>query len=434
MGGRSTTIVTMSSSPSRLARWGGLLALALLASVRLAPAKAVDGDLPSIEAGLTALYADVRPAVVSIVSHRGRLVGDRQGARRVALRRLVASGVIVDEAGSLVTSDQAAQPGDSLVVYLSDGRVAGAQYLGGNPAIHISLLQLSVPKPVPALRAAGEWDADLLPEWMATIAYGPWQGSSPGAPALMLSHRDAVQTTRVPCGDSLAVIWRIRAPFHPGNSGGALVSLDGQWLGLITGALASSDSPSSMSASATGNWDSGLAVPAATVMCAVRAIRREPAPIFGFLGVSTYRPGQVQRDSLRGAFGVVVSEVLHGSPADLAGVIPGDIILRYGGRPVAEVMELTRMVAETTPGALIVVDVQRDGVARAVNVRIGDRAEQESTLARQSRESTQRNALLREIQRYETRIAQLRKELQRLEAARSGDEARSAGPSARNPG
>jgi len=417
----------MRSSPSKLPRAGGLLALALLAGLSGWPASA-QSDLPSLEAGLSALYAEIRPAVVSIVSHRGRLAGDPSGARIVAYRRLVATGVIVDEAGSIVTTDQVAQPGDSLIAYLPDGRRARAAYIGGNPAIHVALLQLQGPRPFPALHQWSEWGS-LLPEWMATVAYGPWQGPAPGNPALALSHREAVQTTRVPCGDSLAAVWRIRAPFHPGNSGGALVSLDGQWLGLITGALASTERPAGDGLNA-GTWDTGLVVPAATVMRAVREIRssREPAPRFGYLGVSTYRPGQVQRDSLQGGFGVIVSQVLRGSPADQAGVIPGDIILRYGGRSVGEVMQLTRMVAETPPGAVVPMDIQRDGVAREMRVRIGDRTAQESTIARQSRENSQRNALLREIQRYEARIAQLRKELMRLDTVPRTDRADSSRP------
>lgn len=422
------------SSRSRFLRQG----LVALAGLSLAAGRA-QGLNPCLETGLSSLYAQTSPAVVSVVSHRSQFLHDEKadGQRRrvTSYRRLVATGIVIDAAGCLVTTDRVAQPGDSVIAYLSDGRALGTEYIGGNAAIHITLLQLKGPQPFPALHGGTDSGTGALPAWVAAVAYGAWQGPSPGRPSLVLSHRDAIETTQMPCGDSLETIWRIRAPFHPGNSGGALVTLEGQWIGLVTGALVSPERDQVVPVGGAGSWmyEAGLVVPAPLVVKAVREIRScgAPAPSLGFLGVSTYRPGRTQADSLHREVGVVVSDVLLGSPAHHAGIMTGDVILRYQDQPVSDVTQLTRAVAESAPGVVVTMDILRDGVPRQFRVRIGDRTSEELAISRQTRVNAERSVLLREIERSEARIAALRKELRQLETRQSSSTGRTAPPRGR---
>lgn len=434
------------SSPSDIRRGSlGIVAGLLLAGLPFAgfplPTATAQAVTPCLETGLSSLYAQTSPAVVSVVSHRSEYARDEDAPehrRLVSLHRLVATGVIVDAGGCLVTTDRVAQAGDSVVAYFPDGRRMNAKYIGGNASIHVTLLQLEGPRPFPCLHAGPKLSMSSLPEWLAAVAYGPWQGKSPGRPSLTLSRKDGVEAARIPCGDSLETIWRIRAPFHPGNSGGVVVTLEGDWIGLVTGVLASPGRPQVVPVGDASDavYDAGLVVPADLVSRAVQQIRScgapAPAPL-GFLGVSTFRPGTAQGSAADAELGVVVSEVLRGSPAESAGILRGDVILRFGQMPVAGVMELTRAVAETAPGTLLVIDLLRNGTPRPVQVRIGDRGAEEAAIARQTRANAERVALLREIERAATRLDELRKELHKREA----DESSSAGQphsSGRNPG
>ncbi len=395
-------------------------------------------DSPALESRLSALFEEVSPAVVSVVCHRPPIGGNpanEEGGRRRTYRRLIASGAIIDPGGCVVTTDMVAQPGDSLVAHLSDGRQVPLAYQGANEDLHIALLNLQGPGPFPYLARRPERSA-LLPEWVAAIAYGPWRGRRPGEPALALAHRDAVETARIPCGDSVEIAWRVVAPFFPGNGGGALVTLSGQWIGLITGVVVS-HGRSPLAAAGTsggGPWESGVIVPAELVVDAVRGIRTCGAPDLpmGFLGVSTPPRPAVGRDSLRRSYGIVVSEVLAESPAARAGILAGDLILRFGTTAVENPLQLTELVGQTSPGTLVALDIQRDGVAHRLRVRMGDRASGEQVIARRLRLLGERSAIRGEILHHQQMIKQLRRQLRILgqhpQSSIGGDRRRSTAP------
>jgi S1-C subfamily serine protease len=379
-------------------------------------------DAPAIESRLSTLFDEVSPAVVSVVCYRPPVASQAEGPPSSdvrACRRLIASGAIIDPQGCVVTTDMVAQPGDSLVAHLSDGRQIPLVYQGSNEDLHIALLNLQGPGPFPYLARPTE-PLETLPEWIAAIAYGPWRGRRPGEPALALAHRDAVEFARIPCGDSVAIAWRVMAPFLPGNGGGALVTLGGRWIGLIGGVVVSQGRAPLAAAGKVGGgpYESGIIVPAELVVDAVHAIRSceaPEAPPAGFLGVSTARRPASEVDSLHRAYGVVVAEVLAGSPAARAGILAGDLILRFGTLPVVDAMQLTELVAATSPGTPVLFEVQRDGEARYIRVHMGDRASGEQAIAHRLRLQSEREAIRREIQHHLLLIRDLRGQLRSLE-------------------
>ncbi|MBM3319028.1 MAG: serine protease [Candidatus Eisenbacteria bacterium] len=373
-----------------------------------APA-ALPGDLAD---GLSELYRGVSPAVVRVVSHRAvmRTAATPSGfAQSAAMRRLVASGVVVDAHGCVVTTDRAAQPGDSVVVHFPDGRRMDARFVGQNSDIHISVLQLvgdqSFPWLAPPARPLRQ-----LPEWVAAVAYGSWSQENLRGPALTLAQGDAAIRERVRCADSTAVVWRFRVPLYPGNAGGALLSLDGEWLGLITG-VAAGDAPGA------GTSEEGVIVPADLVARAVREIESggRTAPS-GFLGVRTYRRPITAGDSLWRGVGVIVSDVLAGGPAEQSGIHPGDVILRFGDMAVTDAAQLTELVRTAPPGSPVQIEILRAGEPRSLRVLVGDLAGGETALARWREAGAQRSLLEREIHQAEQRLQLLRRRLEGLDA------------------
>jgi serine protease Do len=403
----------MRSSPSSekgpfgIARLG--ISVLALGFILAAPALAADAG---IEGSLSRLYRQVSPAVVKVVSHRA---GPGTAFGSAACRQLVASGVVVGEAGAIVTTDRVAQPGDSLLVYFPDGRQVRAEYEGAHPYLHIAVLRLNSPGPFPRLErgAAGS----PMPDWVAAIAYGPWEGPKPGYPSLSLSQRGAIETIQVRCGDSLGTIWRVRAPFYPGNGGGALVSLNGQWIGLITGAVAMQGPSAGPTMADRVTWDEGVIVPADLVAHAVEAIESGPTLCTqGFLGVLATRaaaPG----DTSAPATGVRVADVIAGSPAERYGIRAGDVLVRFNGTPVQDAGQLTHLVCATRPGAAARLDIMRRGVGWTVEVNLGDRATGESDLARIRDRAAGESSLRREITELEKRLRLLQLQLQQNQSA-----------------
>ncbi len=389
------------------------------------------GDPPSpyhcwLEKELAQLYEEVSPAIVSVVSYR---VQAAAGASRpgivspsYTLRRLVASGIVVGEHGSVVTPARVALPGDSIVVTFPSGQRVRAQYRGMDPATSIAVLNLISPGPFPFLEPPGEGDP-VLPEWVAAVAYGPWGGPSPGWPTVTLSQKAAIERRETEYGTSAGEIWQLHAPIMPGNQGGALVSLSGKWVGLIIGVVSGEQGPRQVAdpagdASHRSARDEGVIVPAAVVARAIREIESGQRAPTGFLGVQTEAAA-----SAVGRGGVVVRDVLPESPADRYGILPGDYILAFDDRPVDSVSELTRLVQAAGPGRLAKVDIQRGGHRGTLNVCVGDSDSAELFLTLRRAEANERLSLQKMLRRLRSQEQLLERRLRSLDA-----------PAAPNPG
>jgi len=382
-----------------------------------------------LEKELAQLYEEVSPAIVSVVSYRVRATASPaasgQGERGLAgssftLRRLVASGIVVDSHGCVVVPARVALPGDSLVVHFPGGQRVSARYKGMDPATNIAVLNLTSAGPFPFLEPPGV-DEPLLPEWVAAVAYGPWRGPSPGWPTLILSQKSSIERWETKYGQSSGEMWQLHAPIMPGNQGGALVSLSGTWVGLITGVVTGAQSPPNPRATADAGRRSagneGVIVPAAVVARAIREIEAGHRRLAGFLGVQTEpaERGAVASSSS----GVVVLDVLPESPADRFGILPGDFIFAFEGQPVNSVGELTRLVQATRPGTWIKIDILRDDRRRQMNVCVGDSDAAELFFHLRRDQLNQRQELQQELRRLASQQALIERRLRMLEPAGS---------------
>jgi serine protease Do len=406
---RTMRLSLSKTAAPKIARFGiSILTAGMFFAILCAPgARASEANL---EGSLSRLYRQVSPAVVKVVSHR---VGPGTTFGNASCRQLVASGVVVGEAGAIVTTDRVAQPGDSLMVYFPDGRQARADYAGSHAYLHIAVLRLREPGPYPRLQRGAP--GAPMPDWVAAIAYGPWEGPKPGYPSLSLSQRGAIEPMQVRCGDSLGTVWRVRAPFYPGNGGGALVSLSGEWIGLITGAVAVQGPLPGTAGGDRTSWDEGVIVPADLVARAVEVIEAGPTLCTqGFLGVLATRRAAIGDTT---SAGIRVSDVIAGSPADRCGLMAGDILVRFDSTPVRDAAELTRLICAMPPGRTVRVDVLRKGVGRTLEVSLGDRATGERDLAQMRDRVAGESALRREITDLEKRLRLLQRQLEENHAA-----------------
>jgi len=300
----------------------------------------------------------VRPAVVKIIglqqSWRGRWVQDKSG-----------SGVIVSPQGHILTNRHVVLGSDRLVVQLTDGKTfENLRVLGADPRSDVAILRvedgLDGPLPVAAL---GNSDALAVGEWVLAIG-APFQlESSVSAGVVSATGRTGVLGA---AGASEEFI-QTDAALNPGNSGGPLINLDGQVVGINT-AIRSGDG------GGIGNVGVGFAIPinlARTV--AISLIERGVAKR-GWLGI---RPvaldaRALEQRSIPAQGALAVGFVESGSPAARAGLRVNEVITHIDGRALRDPFILQGRLAQAGPGGRVRLRVFGDDGEREVDVVLGE--------------------------------------------------------------
>ncbi len=331
---------------------------------------------PAIAAAPSSFAEIVRqklPAVVGIVTtmpvqelQQGAMpqlppgMGDLFGGPRGAPTpqgpaQALGSGFIITEDGYVVTNNHVIEQAASIEVVLEDERRFEATLIGTDPATDIALLKIESDEALPHV----EWGAsdDLeIGDW--TIAIGNPFGLGGTVTAGILSARSR-NINAGPYDDFL----QTDAAINRGNSGGPLFNVAGDVVGVNTAIV----SPSG------GSVGIGFAVPSAVAQRIVADLREDGAVERGWLGVSI----QPVTDDIAGALGMetakgtLVSSVTRGSPAEAAGLVPGDVILSLGGEAVEDPRDLSLAVADLEVGSAAQLTVLRSGAEQVLDVTIG---------------------------------------------------------------
>lgn len=234
-------------------------------------------------------------------------------------RNSLGSGVIIDkEEGYVLTNNHVIDKADKITVTLSDGRQLNAKLLGTDPEADVAVIQIPADN-LTALRIA---DSSQLKVGDFVVAIGNPFGlgqtvtsgivSALGRSGLGIEgYEDFIQTD---------------ASINPGNSGGALVNLRGEFVGMNTAILAPSG----------GNVGIGFAIPSNMAIKLMESLVQHGEVRRGLLGVTTQdlTPELVKAFNLKSQHGAAVSRVEAGSPAEKAGIEPGDIIVAVNGQEV----------------------------------------------------------------------------------------------------
>jgi serine protease Do len=160
------------------------------------------------------------------------------------------------------------------------------------------------------------------------------------------------------------------AAINPGNSGGGLINMAGELVGINTAIL-----------SRTGGYQGiGFAIPMKMVTPIMQSLIEHGRVSRGWLGVSIQDIDQslAQALGLKSRKGVLIAEVLSGSPADRAGIQRGDVVTGIGEREVDSSVRLRALVAETTPGTKVSVSLLRGDAERELQVTLGEQPETEA--------------------------------------------------------
>jgi serine protease Do len=267
--------------------------------------------------------------------------------------RGVGSGFFISSDGYILTNNHVVSEATDIFVTLTDGREFKAKVIGTDERTDVALIKIeakdmaSLPIGAPAKLKKGQW----------VLAIGSPFGLDSTVTAGIISaiNRDT--------GEYLPFI-QTDVAVNPGNSGGPLLNLQGEVVGINSQIVSRSG----------GFMGISLAIPIDEVMTVVDQLRATGRVTRGLIGVQI---GEVTKEiadaiGLPKAEGAMVSSVQADGPADAAGVQPGDVILRFGTHAITRWSDLPRVVGETKPGVASTLEVWRRGKRTTLNVKVGE--------------------------------------------------------------
>ena len=267
------------------------------------------------------------------------------------------TGVIVDDEGYILTNYHVVADADRIMVKLSDGRIVrGAQVVGYDAPTDLAVLKIDAG----GLMAARWGDSRQLAVGDWVLAVGNPFGLDRSVTAGIVS---AKQRRGVILGTPYQDLLQTDAAVNPGNSGGPLVNLRGEIVGINTAIL--------------GRTYQGVsfAIPSEVAQEIYEQLRREGAVARGWLGVALREvsPRMIEELDLPITGGAAIAKVLSPSPAQTAGVQVHDIIIRWNDRPISAPEDLSLEVARTEIGSKAEIELIRDGKRLTLHVTVGRR-------------------------------------------------------------
>ncbi|WP_298234434.1 DegQ family serine endoprotease [uncultured Azohydromonas sp.] len=337
-----------------------------------APAAAI-GPLPAGANDFTALVKKVGPAVVNVTTvqaaraqpglplppgdplseffRRFMPPPDQQPERR---SQGIGSGFVIDAEGHILTNAHVVADAEEVTVRLADSkREYKARVVGSDTLTDVALLKVDAEGlPVAPIGQS----AQLQPgEWVAAIGSPFGFANTITAGIVSATQRSLPDETYVPFIQTDVAV-------NPGNSGGPLLNMRGEVVGINSQIYSRSG----------GYMGISFAIPIDMAMDIAQQLRTTGRVTRGRLGIGIQEVSEplAQSFKLDSARGALVTAVEPGSPAAQAGIAPGDVILRFGEQAVADATALPRMVAGTKPGTEVPIEVWRNGAAATVRATV----------------------------------------------------------------
>jgi len=297
------------------------------------------------------------------------MFGGNSGTRRQTYQaKASGSGFIYSKSGLIVTNAHVVPKGTTSVeVVLANGEKRAAHVYSSDPAADLALVKVeninNLPPPVElgnsSTLQAGQWAIAIGEpfELKQTVTVGVVSGFN----------RNEQIGDEQGNGREFKGLLQTSAPINPGNSGGPLIDIEGRLIGV-------NQSTANPQAGAQGI---GFAIPVNAARSELAVLEKSPGQtgvknvsFIGFVPVPL-NPSIKTQLGYSGPGSVVIATVQGGSPADAAGIQPGDIILKYNNRDIGSVDQLRSLIKAEKPGALVGLQVFRQGAKSLVNVKIG---------------------------------------------------------------
>src|SRR3984893_12313093 len=353
-------------------RHGGLKLLS-----RHAPEKYTLASEPNVDsktvASLEALNRErresINSAVPSVVAVKtSKKIGGRRGGtmdpfefffrnqrqprnpqEEAMVQNSLGSGVIVTNEGHIITNSHVVDQVDEIEVQLSDGRTKKARLIGSDAEADLAVLKIDEPGVKPLKLA----DSDQVQAGDFVLAIGNPFGFEETVTDGIISSKG-----RPNRADAFCDLLQTNAAINPGNSGGPSVNLRGEVVGINTAIISRSG----------GSQGIGFAIPSNNVRTALESLLKQGRIIRGYLGIQTRarQPNQPAPNT----DGVLVDDVMPGSPAAEAQLQKGDVIRKFNGRDVKSLLQLRSLVSQVELNKNVELEIVRDGKPMKVAAQI----------------------------------------------------------------
>ena len=268
------------------------------------------------------------------------------------------SGVIVSADGLILTNNHVVETADEIEVSLADGRKAKAKLVGADPESDLALLKITSEKPLTPITFA---PPESLRIGDVVLAIGNPFGVGQTVTSGIVS---ALGRTHLGINQFENFI-QTDAAINPGNSGGALVDSNGHLVGINTAIYSQSG----------GSMGIGFAIPVSMARNIMEQIIKTGSVTRGWIGVEVQdmTPELAESFGVKPDQGALIAGVMRGSPADKAGVKPGDVLLQVADRPVKDAQVMLDLIAALAPGETARFGVSRAGKPMNLDIVIGRR-------------------------------------------------------------
>src|SRR5213595_853322 len=264
------------------------------------------------------------------------------------------SGVIVTNEGHIITNnhvvtDRQGRPVDQIEVQLSDGRTMKARLVGSDEQVDLAVLKIDEPGVKPLKLA----DSDTVQAGDFVLAIGNPFGFEETVTEGIISSKGRPNRT-----DAFGDLLQTDAAINPGNSGGPLINLRGEVIGINTATISRTG----------GSQGIGFAIPSNTIRTALESLLKQGRIIRGYLGIQTraLQPGQNGTENE----GVIVDQVVPGSPAAQAQLQKDDVIRKFNGHEIKNFPALRSLVAQAQLNKNVELEIVRDGKPLKVTTQI----------------------------------------------------------------
>ena len=278
------------------------------------------------------------------------------------------SGFVISKDGLILTNNHVVEKATEIKIKLENGKEFDTKLIGRDPKTDLALIQVTPDKDFPAPAILGDSDAMRVGDWV--MAVGNPFGLGHTITTGIISAKSRILGAG-PYDDFL----QTDAAINPGNSGGPLFNMKGQVIGINTAIIAQGQGI-------------GFAIPINMAKELLPQLKTGKV-VRGWLGVmiQNVTPELAKSFGLKSSKGVLISDVVKGAPAEKAGLLRGDVILRFDNKEIENAHTLSQLVAATAPNTRVEIDLLRNGKEKTISVTIGTMQEEEQKAVSQQKAS-----------------------------------------------